>query len=173
MSSSAVQHTSGHNVSMRSGRLTSRRTIAAVFPRGSGRTRDAPDQMPALIGIRLPLALWVVAHHISGPGRMLNPVIAESPALYALIESAWVALTAFFAISGFVLARRYRTTAWSRDALARFAAARFGRIYPVYFLSLLILLPIMWEAMRQDDIRSLTERTGLLLNYVLLLQGWH
>jgi peptidoglycan/LPS O-acetylase OafA/YrhL len=135
--------------------------------------RDAPDQMPALTGIRLPLALWVVAHHISGPGRMLDPLTAASPALYALIDAAWVALSAFFAISGFVLARRYRNTVWSRDALARFAAARFGRIYPVYFLSLLILLPIIWEAMRQDDVGSLTERTGLLLNYVLLLQGWH
>jgi peptidoglycan/LPS O-acetylase OafA/YrhL len=135
--------------------------------------RDAPDQMPALTGIRLPLALWVVAHHISGPGRMLDPLTAASPALYALIDAAWVALSAFFAISGFVLARRYRNTVWSRDALARFAAARFGRIYPVYFLSLLILLPIMGEAMRQDELGSPAERAGLLLNYVLLLQGWH
>src|SRR5262245_46469399 len=84
----------------------------------------APAQMPALTGIRLPFALWVVAHHISGPGRMLNSVTAASPTLYALIEAAWVALSVFFAISGFVLARRYRTTAWNHDALARFAAAR-------------------------------------------------
>ena len=129
--------------------------------------------MPALTGIRVPLALWVVVHHISGPGRMLDPVTAASPALYALIDAAWVALSAFFAISGFVLARRYRNTVWSRDALARFAAARFGRIYPVYFLSLLILLPIIAEAMRQDELGSPAERAGLLLNYVLLLQGWH
>jgi peptidoglycan/LPS O-acetylase OafA/YrhL len=71
-----------------------------------------------------------------------------------------------------VLARRYRGTVWNRDALARFAAARFGRIYPVYFLSLLILLPIIWEALRQDNLGSLAQRAGLLLNYLLLLQGW-
>ena len=133
---------------------------------------DPTDLMPALTGIRLPLALWVVVHHISDSGGMFGPLSAASPALRALIEAAWVALSAFFAISGFVLARRYRGTVWNRDALARFAAARFGRIYPVYFLSLLIMLPIIWEALRQDNLGSLAQRAGLLLNYLLLLQGW-
>jgi peptidoglycan/LPS O-acetylase OafA/YrhL len=128
--------------------------------------------MPALTGIRLPLALWVVVHHLSRPGEMFGALSAASPALDTLIEAAWVALSVFFAISGFVLTRRYRGTVWSRGVLVGFAAARFGRIYPVYALSLLILSPIIFEALRDDDLGSPAQRTGLLLNYVLLLQGW-
>jgi peptidoglycan/LPS O-acetylase OafA/YrhL len=128
--------------------------------------------MPALTGIRLPFALWVVVHHISRPGGMFEPLNAASPIVHVLLEAAWVALSVFFAISGFVLARRYRGTIWSRDALARFAAARFGRIYPVYALSLLILSPIILDALHHENLGSLAQRAGLLLNYTLLLQGW-
>ncbi len=128
--------------------------------------------MPALTGIRFPLAMWVVAHHLSGPNRMFEPLTSISPSVHGLIDAAWIALSVFFALSGFVLARRYRTTQWTRPALARFAVARFGRVYPVYLLSLLILAPIMFEAMRDDRFGSVLARAGLLLNHVFLLQGW-
>jgi peptidoglycan/LPS O-acetylase OafA/YrhL len=134
---------------------------------------DATDQMPALTGIRLPLALWVVAHHLGGADRMLQTWMRSSPVLGAIVESAWVALTAFFAISGFVIARRYRGAVWTRASAARYAAARVGRIYPLYVLSLLILLPIMREALAGDRLGAADARAGLIGNYVLLLQGWH
>jgi peptidoglycan/LPS O-acetylase OafA/YrhL len=126
--------------------------------------------MPALTGIRLPLALWVVAHHISGPGRMLEPVVGASTVVSGVIDAAWVALSVFFAISGFVLARRYQMQRWSAAALRRYAAARFARIYPVYLLSLVILLPIIADTL--DDV-SVAHGAGLLLNHLLLLQAWH
>jgi len=135
-------------------------------------TGDPPDQMPALTGIRFPLAMWVVAHHLSGPNRMFEPLTSVSPSLHGLIDVAWVALSAFFALSGFVLARRYRMTPWTRPELARFAVARFGRVYPVYLLSLFILAPIMFDAMRDDRFGSVLTRAGLLVNHVFLLQGW-
>lgn len=139
----------------------------------SPRQEDAADLMPALTGIRFPLALWVVSHHLSGPGRMLDPLTRTNVTVHAVIESAWVALSVFFAISGFVLARRYHATSWNRPTLARYAVARFGRVYPVYFFSLLILVPIMAEALRGGDSGSIRDRIGLLLNHLLLLQGWH
>jgi peptidoglycan/LPS O-acetylase OafA/YrhL len=135
-------------------------------------SRDAADLMPALTGIRFPLALWVVSHHLSGAGRMLDPLTSAHVTVQAVIDAAWVALSVFFAISGFVLARRYHATTWDRAVLARYAVARFGRVYPVYLLSLLILVPIMAEALRGDDLGSTRDRIGLLLNHVLLLQGW-
>lgn len=128
--------------------------------------------MPALTGIRFPLAMWVVAHHLNGPNRMFEPLTSASPSLHGLIDAAWVALSAFFAMSGFVLARRYRATQWTRPELARFAFARFGRVYPVYLISLLILAPIMFEALRDDRSGSVLTRAGLLLNHVFLFQGW-
>lgn len=128
--------------------------------------------MPALTGVRFPMALWVVSHHLSGPGRMLDPVTTASPAVHAIVGSAWVALTAFFAISGFVLTRRYTNTTWTRPVLARYAIARVGRVYPLYLVSLLILVPIINEALGRGDLGSLRSRAGIVLNYVLLLQGW-
>jgi peptidoglycan/LPS O-acetylase OafA/YrhL len=134
--------------------------------------RETADLMPALTGIRFPLALWVVSHHLSGAGRMLDPLTSANATLHAVIDAAWVALSVFFAISGFVLARRYHATIWDRAALAGYAVARFARVYPVYLLSLLILVPIMAEALRGDDLGSTRDRIGLLLNHVFLLQGW-
>ena len=128
--------------------------------------------MPALTGIRLPLAVWVVTHHISGSGRMLQPVVGASAVVSGFIDAAWVALSVFFAISGFVLARRYRAQRWTPAALGRYAVARFARIYPVYLLSLVILLPIITDTLRSDDV-SVTQGAGLLLNHLLLLQAWH
>jgi peptidoglycan/LPS O-acetylase OafA/YrhL len=128
--------------------------------------------MPALTGIRLPLALWVVTHHISGPGRMFQPVVGASAVVSGFVDAAWVALSVFFAISGFVLARRYQAQRWNAAALGRYAVARFARIYPVYLLSLVILLPIIAETLRRDDV-SVTQGAGLLLNHLLLLQAWH
>jgi peptidoglycan/LPS O-acetylase OafA/YrhL len=103
---------------------------------------------------------------------MLEPLVGASVVASGFIAAAWVALSVFFAISGFVLARRYRTQRWSRAALGRYAVARFARVYPVYGLSLVILLPIIYDTLRRDDISAATG-TGLLLNYVLLLQGWY
>lgn len=130
------------------------------------------DLMPALTGVRLPLALWVVIHHLSGPGRMFASLGTASATAFALIDAAWVALSVFFAISGFVLARRYHATSWDRPALARYAVARFGRVYPVYLFSLLILVPIIGAEVRGGSLGSPAEQTGLLLNHLLLLQGW-
>ncbi|MGE3507562.1 MAG: acyltransferase family protein [Vicinamibacterales bacterium] len=135
-------------------------------------TRAGVEALPALTGIRFPLALWVVLHHLSGPGRLLDPVIAPHVHVAVFIDAAWAALSAFFAISGFLLARRYAQASWTRPALARFAVARFARIYPLYALSLVILLPIMREALSGGELGSPFERVGIVLNYVLLLQAW-
>lgn len=135
--------------------------------------RPGVDRLPALTGIRLPLALWVVVHHLSGPGRPFAVLVEPVAPLAAFIDAAWVALTAFFAMSGFLLTRRYADTRWTRPALRHYAAARLARIYPLYALSLLILLPIMAEGLASAALGAPIDRLGIALNYLLLLQGWH
>lgn len=103
---------------------------------------------------------------------MFDALTTAHPLVSALIDAAWVALTVFFAISGFVLARRYSTMRWTRSAVERYAVARFGRVYPVYFFSLMILLPIMIDALQGNALGSRLDRFWLLANHVLLLQGW-
>jgi peptidoglycan/LPS O-acetylase OafA/YrhL len=142
------------------------------FPSGPRYAEPAPDELPALTGIRFPLALWVVTHHLSAPDKMLDVLIGRVEGLQILIDAAWVALGLFFAISGFVLARRYRTTAWTGVSLIQFGVARFSRVYPLYLLSLLILAPIIHHAMAAGRLGDFTDRLRVLSSYVLLLQGW-
>jgi peptidoglycan/LPS O-acetylase OafA/YrhL len=134
--------------------------------------RTYRDEFPALTGIRFPLALWIVLHHLSGPGRMLDPLTSYFPMVQTLTGAAWMALGTFFAISGFVLALGYRTAKWNRTTSCQYLIARFSRLYPVYLLSLLIVAPIMYRAVLNDDLGSLGDRAWLVFNYCFLLQGW-
>src|SRR5437763_10601355 len=65
--------------------------------------------MPALTGLRFFLALWVILHHLTGPGQALGTTLSGAlPApLFTLIRGGYQAVTTFFVLSGFVLTRSY------------------------------------------------------------------
>lgn len=122
--------------------------------------------MPALTGLRFVLALWVILHHLTGPGMALDAAArALPPVCYALIRGGYLAVTTFFVLSGFVLARSYAATEWTRANLARYAVGRFARIYPVYALSLLAVSPFIAEDRTPN-------KAPLLAAHGFLLQGW-
>jgi peptidoglycan/LPS O-acetylase OafA/YrhL len=130
--------------------------------------------MPALTGLRFILALWVILHHITGRGRMLDGWVSTLPqAVQNLIPSGYFAVGTFFVLSGFVLARGYSSTNWDRRNLLRYGAARIARVYPVYLLSLLVVAPIIYDHVRMCRGGVVAEeRASLLVNYGLVLQGW-
>jgi peptidoglycan/LPS O-acetylase OafA/YrhL len=116
--------------------------------------------LPALTGLRFFLALWVILHHLTGSGQMLEPAALALPSpLYTLIRGGYLAVTTFFVLSGFVLARTY-STKWTRPTLLRYALARFARVYPVYLLSLAIVAPFI------------TLDATLLAIHTFLFQAW-
>ena len=122
--------------------------------------------MPALTGLRFVLALWVMLHHLTGPGMRLEAIAQTWPhPVYALIRGGYLAVATFFVLSGFVLARNYGGSDWPAARLRRYAVARFARVYPVYALSFALVAPFV-----------IADRTpgkpGLIANYGLLLQGW-
>ena len=124
------------------------------------------DHLPALTGLRFFLALWVIGHHITGPHDMLGAAAAATPpAIYAWIRGGYLAVQTFFVLSGFVLARTYRDTDWSRPNVLRYAAARAARIYPVYFISLLMISP-------QIVAEFTPAKTPVLVEHGLLIQAW-
>ena len=88
-----------------------------------------------------------------------------------VIHAGYLAVQTFFLLSGFVLARSYARTQWNLTSWKQFAAARFARIYPVYLLSLCVVLKFIVEAMFKAG-RTPGQKAGLLLDYALLLQGW-
>lgn len=125
-----------------------------------------PRRLPALTGLRFLLALWVIVHHLTGPGQMIEPAALALPApVYAFIRGGYLAVATFFVLSGFVLSRSYRAVEWSPRNLLRYGAGRIARVYPVYLLSLAVVAPIV-----------LADRAAasapMLAAHGLLLQGW-
>lgn len=124
------------------------------------------DHLPALTGLRFLLALWVMLHHLTGPGMRLEATAETWPhPVYALIRGGYLAVATFFVLSGFVLARNYGWGEWHAARLRRYAVARFARVYPVYALSFVLVAPFV-IADRAPG------KPGLIANYGLLLQGW-
>jgi peptidoglycan/LPS O-acetylase OafA/YrhL len=126
-----------------------------------------PDtHLPALTGLRFVLALWVIVHHLTGRGQMLESAAAAMPApVYALIRGGYLAVTTFFVLSGFVLSRSYSETEWSPRTLLRYGAGRIARVYPVYLLSLALVAPFILAD-------RIAPKTPLVAAHGLLLQGW-
>jgi len=119
-----------------------------------------------LTGLRFVLAVWVVLHHLTGKGAMLEPwALSLPPAGYTLVRDGYLAVSAFFVLSGFVLMQSYGGTVWTHASLMRYARGRFARVYPVYALSLLLVAPYI-------SLAQVPNKSGLVVNYVLLFQGW-
>jgi peptidoglycan/LPS O-acetylase OafA/YrhL len=119
---------------------------------------DRKPALPALTGLRTLLAVNIMFFHFTPPlPALLRPVV----------DNAFTFVGCFFLISGFILAYNYA----DRPTLSKrkFYVARFSRVYPVYFLVLLLSIPFLrfeWPAHTHADFF-----TGLLLT-PFALQGW-
>jgi peptidoglycan/LPS O-acetylase OafA/YrhL len=95
------------------------------------------------------------------------------PAVCALVRGGYLAVNVFFILSGFVLARGYSRTPWDRRQLARYGMRRFARIYPVYALSIVLMIPfILSDRLPWMGASFGSSKAGIVADYVLLLQGW-
>ena len=89
--------------------------------------------------------------------------------LFELLKTGYMAVGVFFTLSGFILAYNHSLDhAWNFDEIKRFALGRFARIYPVYVLGLLLVLPFQIRGLIQHPVNN-----GSLgaLQFVLL-QAW-
>jgi peptidoglycan/LPS O-acetylase OafA/YrhL len=121
---------------------------------------------PALTGLRFFLALWVILHHLTGPGQKLEATALLLPhGLFTLIRGGYQAVTTFFVLSGFVLTQSYASTQWTRRNTLRYALGRVARVYPVYLLSLAVVAPFI-VADRTPG------KAGYLIAHFLLVQSW-
>ena len=123
--------------------------------------------MPALTGLRFFLALWVILHHLTGPGQELGATLsAFLPApIFTLVRGGYLAVTTFFVLSGFVLTRSYWKSSWSRAELAKYYRGRVARVYPVYVLSLLVVAPFI-------VVDTTHGKWGYLAAHITLTQAW-
>lgn len=111
----------------------------------------------------------MILHHLTGRGMMLDGGVSALPDAAAyVVRRGYLAVSTFFVLSGFVLARSYAVRAWTRETLAAYGVARLARVLPVYALSLLLVAPFI----AVDAFPPSGERTTALASYALLLQGW-
>jgi hypothetical protein len=97
---------------------------------------------------------------------MLEPWALSLPhPIYTLVRDGYLAVSAFFVLSGFVLTQSYGETSWTAATLVRYARGRLARVYPVYALSLLLISPYIALA-------NVPNKAALVANYVFLFQGW-
>ena len=88
-----------------------------------------------------------------------------------VLQGGYLAVGTFFVLSGFVLGLSYASTEWNARSFVGYCAARYARVYPVYALSLLVLVPII-AADLQSANRPPEENAVLVANYGFVLQGW-
>ena len=121
-----------------------------------------PAPLKALTGLRCFAAINIVLFHFSDPKwfGFLAPVV----------NAGFISVSYFILLSGFVLAYNYQERARNGELDRKlFWEARFTRIYPIYFLSLLLSLNLL-----SGEYQTHTHAmfwTGVVLT-PLLLQGF-
>lgn len=140
--------------------------------------------MPSLTGLLFSLVLWVVIFHQSfnwqgfkelGQAYLAGAAAVQVPyMLWPYIGIGYVAVNAFFILSGFILSYNYPLgERWSVRRHLRYFVARFARIYPVYLLGLLLVAPfILHGAIEWRDLAWLKELLWQLLLSLGLVHAW-
>jgi peptidoglycan/LPS O-acetylase OafA/YrhL len=124
--------------------------------------RTKPEPLNALTGLRCFAAINIVFFHFSNPQwfGFMAPVV----------NAGFISVSYFILLSGFVLAYNYSERARNGELdRKRFWEARFTRIYPIYFLSLLLSVGVL-----KSEYPTHTHAmfwTGVVLT-PLLLQGF-
>jgi len=93
------------------------------------------SQIKALTGLRAVAAVWVVLFHYRGDIVTLVPAAGGAS---GLMDSGYLGVDAFFALSGFVLAYNYADAMarWRWSASRDFLRNRVARVWPVHLVTL-------------------------------------
>lgn len=122
--------------------------------------------LPALTGVRFLAAMQVVFFHF-GASFALRHHFPRPVCLF--LGNGWTSVTLFFLLSGFILSYTYSGQIRGRRNRNRFWEARFARIYPVYLLSLLAMIPFAFSAARPNAVHSVWQGLSVLT----MVQAWN
>jgi peptidoglycan/LPS O-acetylase OafA/YrhL len=135
-------------------------------------TRPSRAQIPELTSIRGIAAIWVVLLHYNNDIAALFP---EPAAVRRFMESGWLGVDVFFALSGFVIAYNYADSlkVFRSATYREFLRARLARIYPVHVATLVALVPMIVVARKlgaRFDSRVYT--APQFVQNLLLVHAW-
>src|SRR5262245_31917974 len=113
----------------------------------------------ALTGVRFLAAFYVVSFHTL---PFLRSHFRLPRAAEQFLSNGNLAVAFFYLLSGFILAYTYEGKIKNPRDYVRYFRARFARIYPVYLLSLLLVLPF-----------QLKTPLGAKLAVLFMVQAWN
>ncbi len=102
------------------------------------------DDVPALTGLRVIAASWVVLFHFM---NQLGPYLAAVPMAGPVAAAGWTGVELFFVLSGFVITRAYAEQLGRGPRprlLIRFIGGRFARIWPAWAAVTLFMAVWLW-----------------------------
>lgn len=101
-----------------------------------------------LTGLRGVAALWVVAYHVwalAGHNPVLVPIAGWNVKLTPFFGTGWAGVQIFFVLSGFLLSlpfAQWQAGLREKPSLGRYLFRRIARVYPAYYVQLVILLGV-------------------------------
>lgn len=100
------------------------------------------QHLKSLTSVRFLAAFWVVAYHNA---HVLEPLVPASlPFLRSYLHTGYLGVNLFFLLSGFILSYTYLDPDRPPSIDTRkFWVARFARIYPLYFVALAVVAPLV------------------------------
>lgn len=112
--------------------------------------REERGHFPVLTGIRGWAALWVLIYHawvMAGPRLIEIPLGIVELDLTPFFSIGWAGVPIFFVLSGFLLGlpfAEWQAGVRERPELGRYLFRRVMRVFPAYYVQLLVLLVIAY-----------------------------
>ncbi len=135
------------------------------------------EPIPALTGLRFLAALAVFIAHFGSPHLEGFPRLITN-----LATSGFVGVGLFFVLSGFILTYVYEEGRALNKPVMVFWTARFARIYPVYFFSLIFAAPVFLPQFlpgllsnwfHNDPLYlAIAKSGGFLASFISVSQAW-
>ena len=131
--------------------------------------KSEPRHIAALDGLRGVAVLIVILHHVSALITHTGPLAALL--LRPIMINGWVGVDLFFVLSGFLITRIVIQTRNAENRATVFYARRALRIFPIYYLSLFVVLSASHFSSWLSFLLPYAGRTDVVL-LLLFGQSW-
>ena len=146
--------------------------VAAPARKKQARPGQRPEKLHALTSLRFFAGLFVVAYHTLMIDRFPDIVPPDS-FLGHFFFLGCVSVSFFFLLSGYILSMVY-LVAGRAIRTGAFYRARFARIYPLYFLTLIVDTPnLLLPRIARYGLASALGKTAVtFLGNAVMIQAW-